>query len=80
MENEGLQESIFDMEQKIIGVDLEVQKKLKEKMKNMPEYYKGGSPLPKVNEEEVKELKEEIGALQQRCMTYQQKLFMAGEI
>lgn len=24
MENEGLQESIFDMEQKIIGVDLEV--------------------------------------------------------
>lgn len=39
-------------------------------MKNMPEYYKGGSPLPKVNEEEVKELKEEIGALQQRCMTY----------
>ena len=54
MENEGLQESIFDMEQKIIGVDLEVEKKLKEKMKNMSEYYKGGSPLPKVNEEEVK--------------------------
>ena len=71
-ENEGLQEYIFDMEQKVVCVDLEIEKKIKEM--RIPESSLRGqalSPLPKVNEDEVKELKEEIGALQQKCMIYE---------
>jgi hypothetical protein len=31
IENEGLQEYVFDMEQKVVGVDIEIEKRLKEK-------------------------------------------------
>ena len=60
VENEGLQQYIFDIEQKIVGVDLEVEKKFKEKMRTFPQYYNKSptaKPLPKVNQDEVKELK-----------------------
>ena len=59
-ENESLQEYIFDMEQKVVCVDLEIEKKVNEKTKAMKESSLRGtaSPLPKVNEEEIRELKE----------------------
>jgi predicted RNase H-like nuclease (RuvC/YqgF family) len=60
IENESLQEYIFDIEQKIVGVDLEVERRLKEKSK--PE--RRISPIREDNKEVVEQLESEIAVLQ----------------
>jgi hypothetical protein len=61
IENEHLQEYIFDMEQKVVGIDLEIEKRLREKGK--------ASDLPPISpiredKELIEQLEAEIAALQ----------------
>ena len=51
--NDHLQEHIFDIEQKIVGVDLEVEKRLKEKLKSQK---KTISPIKEDSKEIIDQL------------------------